>query len=156
MCFRPISEKSRRCLRPAPLRKIFSRLLTCSGFDRSTVDGCAARARISLGASENSPAMLVRVGGCPIRPRMRPLAPGKKARHSWHPYRRRAASGRRLRGNDRIHARGQRWNNRELSAPQPPAAILSIKTKTRPGPACHSARQIAARPGNRHSRRLWH
>ena len=36
------------------------------GFDRSTVDGYAARARDLFGASENSPAMLNCVGDCPM------------------------------------------------------------------------------------------
>ena len=36
------------------------------GFDRSTVDGYAARARDLFGASENSPALLNCVGDCPM------------------------------------------------------------------------------------------
>lgn len=36
------------------------------GFDRSTVDGYAAVARDLFGASENSPAMLRRIGDCPM------------------------------------------------------------------------------------------
>ena len=57
----PLDEAAGRCLAHA-----FTAPADLPGFDRSTVDGYAVRARDVFGAQEGSPALLECVGDCPM------------------------------------------------------------------------------------------
>ena len=121
---RPISEKSRRAC-GLRLAEDTVTPFDLPGFDRSTVDGYAARARIYL-AQAKTPRPCSMRGRLPNQAANAASCPGRRP-GSLASLPAARCQRARLRGNDRIHARGQRWNNREVIRAAAPGGNIVYK-----------------------------